>query len=339
MIRPALVLALLLSAAVMMRGLASDWKKTPLPPVDNAAKKEAPIAAMAPVASSPVKGLQPVVPATLPDLKTGYLFNPERMLAGAEAVPPADDTEAAGDELLPAIAASIGEVTYTGSIIADAFSRAIIVYPAAPKAAAVAQPASRSSRSKPPSTAGGAEEHAQLEVGDMLDGYAVAEILPDKLVFTKGDETVEKLLHDPDKKRQAPAPMPAAPPPPGGGPPRPQQAAMGGGAASPRGVLSTTIGGSATPTTQTAPTIPGTAATPVPPAPEGGSPPVPSPVTASSSVPPSGAAIAPHGSQPPPVRRMVISREPSAPPDTSRVLRQSRDIDTMMPTPPMPGGN
>jgi len=323
MIRPAIVLALLLSAALMMRGVASDWRKSPLPPAENAAKKAAPAGETAPMAQQS-KGLQPVVPGVLPDLKSHYLFNPERMLAGgAETMPTAESDS--GDEAsgnTQGINASMGEVTYVGSIIADQFSRALILYPAA-KSKAPAQPApSKSSKSKPPPSTpskSGDEEHAKLEVGDVLDGYTVAEILPNKIIFTKGEESVEKLLYDPGKKRQAPPPRPAAAPPGGGGQQRPQQIPVGGAAPTPT------------------PPAPGTAVPAAPPAPGAVAPPAATPPVSSPTPPPvikpPATPAAAGGAKTNPFRQMVISRQAAPAPDTSKVSRQSSEVDS---TPPMP---
>lgn len=336
MIRPAIVLALLLSSAVMMRGVASDWKKGPPSPAESAAKKVASTGEAAPLPQA--KALQPVVPGVLPDLKDGYLFNPERMLAGAEPPPPVEGEDKEVDaESTTGLNASMDDVIYAGSIIADNFTRAIIVYTEADKSKPAAQPTSRSSKSKPaPAKApAGGEKHAQLEIGDVLDGYEVMEIQPDKLVFSKDEETIEKLLYDPEKKRQAPPPRAAAVPPGGAGLPRAA------------GIQSTTIGGAAAPV--------------VPPAPGGATPPTPPPVTGNLPTPPvpalppaskspttttspatAGASTA-AGASPTPVRRMVISRQPStaARPDTSRVIRQSQGgtEDQAPPLPPAMAGN
>lgn len=330
MMRPVIVLILLLSTAVMMRGVASDWRQGPPVPAEVPAKKGA---AATPEAVAPLpqlKALQPVVPGDLPDLRDGYLFNQERALAGAE--PPPSEEGTVDQEANPlGIEASIDEVIYTGSIITEATSRALIVYPAAAKAKAKTAPplpqASRSSRSKPPPAVSSSEgeEHARLEVGDVLDGYEVAEILPDKLIFTKGEETVEKLLHDPEKKRLAPPPRPAGPAP---GTPRPPQAA--GVPGSPGGIQSTTIGGPAVPTS--APATPGRPGQPGQPGLSTPSVPGAPPAITRPSMPAGSPAA--KGSQPSPVRRMVISRQPAPGPNTSRVLRQSPDAEGVIPSPP-----
>lgn len=338
MIRTLVVLALLLSSAAMMRGVAHDWRQGPPAAKEGSAAKKAAAVAAESTALPQAKPLQPPVPANLPDLKDGYLFNPERMLAGATPPAKTDEPEKPIDtSLLPGLAAKINDVTYAGSLITKKIRRALIVYTEAEKGktAAPAQPASKSSKAKPPGGAApGGEKHAQLELGDLLDGYTVAEIQADKIIFSKGEETVEKMLHDPSKKRQAPPPMKANPGPPGGG----------GGAQPPRpaGVQSTTIGGSA-------PTAPGPGSQPAAPTPGGANPPssptapnVPTPAAPTSptmpsvKTPPSPAATGNSSSSTPPVRKMVISRQPSTTglPDTSRVIRQTDNSDGPTQAPP-----
>lgn len=324
MIRLAIVLALLLSSAAMMRGIAADWQQGPMTSADSTAAKALPTGGEATL-SPQERPMQPVVPGILPDFKDGYLFNQERMLASDEPLPVAEEEESEVEDMT-GIVAKMGDVSYAGSIIADNFSRALIVYTEAAKSATPAQRTSRSSKVKAPVPEGG-EKHAQLEVGDLLDGYQVAEILPDKLIFTKGDETVEKMLYDPEKKRQAPPPRAAAMPPGGSGLPRPG------------GVQATTIGGSAPPM----PATPSGVNPPIPPAPTAVAPPIP-PVPVASPTVKSPAVPSPTGSSSvaPPVRRMVISRQPStlARPDTSRVIRQTLGgSDNAIPLPPGFGGN
>ncbi|MDD5758553.1 MAG: hypothetical protein PHI06_05680 [Desulfobulbaceae bacterium] len=338
MIRLAIVLALLLSSAAMMRGIAGDWQQGPLTRADSTAAKAGPTTGSEIVPLPQDKPMQPVVPGILPDFKNGYLFNQERMLAGDEPPPSAEGEEATPDDTT-GIAAKLDDVSYTGSIIADNFSRALIVYTEATKSAIPAQRTSRSSKVRAPSPEGG-EKYARLEVGDLVDGYQVAEILADKLVFAKGDETVEKMLYDPEKKRQAPPPRASMPP---------------GGVSMPRpgGIQSTTIGGTALPV----PTSPSGVNPPIPPAPTAVAPPLPPAPVATPTVR-SPAVPSPTGSSSvaaPPVRRMVISRQPStaARPDTSRVIRQTLggsnnaiplppgfggNSNNPMATPPMPGG-
>jgi|GEM_PF-2950421 len=332
MIRALVVLALLLSSAAMMRGVAHDWRQGSHSKEATAAKKAAP--APESTALPQAKPLQPPVPATLPNLKDGYLFNPERMLAGATPPAKTDEQEKPIDtSLLPGLAAKINDVTYAGSLITKKIRRALIVYTEAGKGKtpSPAQPASKSSKAKP--AGAGGKKHAQLELGDLLDGYTVAEIQPDKIIFSKGEETVEKMLHDPGKKRQAPPPMRANPGPPGGGAqPRPagvQSTTIGGAAPAASGPghrpAAPTPGGANPPTspaTPTAPNVPNPSAPTAPPVPSVRTPPTP--------------ATPPGSSSTPPVRKMVISRQPSAAgvPDTSRVIRQTDNSYAPIQAPP-----
>lgn len=315
MTRSFIVLILLISAAVMMRGVASDWRKSPVLPTAVPAKKATALTKAAPLPQ--VKRLQPVVPAALPDLKQGYLFNQERTLADAKLPPPVGEESAVGGDTL-GLGVTIDQVTYVGSIITEATSRAIIVYSAAAKPAArvAGLPPARFPRFRPPPAATsppGAEEHARLELGDMLDGYEVAEILPDKLIFTKGGETVEKLLFDPDKKRQAP------PPPPAARTPRPQSARGGRGASGQAGIQSTTIGGAATP----APAV----ANPSTPAQRALPPPTTRPAASGAEAAPTEEEEMPNS-----VRRMLMSRQRAPGSDPSTV-----PTGGSIPTPPAPG--
>lgn len=237
MIRTAVVFALLFSAVVMMRGVASDWQESPIasPSGEGVTKKAA--ATPGNIALPSVgKRVQPLVPATLPDLREGYLFNQERVLANTD-FPPAQEGNA-NDESTVGVGAAIDDVTYVGSLITKGFRRALIVFPAPPKAT---KGRPRIPMRRPSAASGAEEEHAQLKPGDMLDGYKVTEILPDKLVFVKGDETVEKLLYDVGKKRTTP-PTTSARGAVGG---QPQPGAQKGGAPSSSGVRTTTIGGGA----------------------------------------------------------------------------------------------
>lgn len=318
MIRPFLVVMLLFGAVFMMRGVATDWRKNALEsPVSSPKGSEQGSEAAPPAVS--VTPFQPSSPATIPDLKVGYVFNQERMLGSEEPLPEeVVEEEGPYNENAHGITADIEEIVFVGSIIADNFSRALIVYPTQ-NLSAPEKPTSRSSKRKgpPQGVSAGPEEHAQLEVGDQISGYEVVDILPNKLIFSKDDETIEKLLFDPEKPRQSPAPRLGSGPP-GGGPPRPP---------TPGGVLSTTIGGGGTPAN---PFVDGGGGAPPPPT----MPAVPATLPGAHSPTPSTTAPSSGVAPSAPVRRMVISRQPSPAPDTSRVNRQSRGGDEAVPMPP-----
>ena len=140
----------------------------------------------------------PTVPSPLPDLKKGYLFNEERFLAG-------DTTEeiSAEEETGTEFSVDIKTVSYAGSIIIGETRKALIYYPAQkPKT-----PQKRTDRKKIVSPVK-KRNYAQLVAGDSLSGYKVVAVEPDRLVFEKGSETIEKMLNDPEKIRMAPPPLP-----------------------------------------------------------------------------------------------------------------------------------
>ncbi len=139
----------------------------------------------------------PSVPSPLPDLNQGYLFNEERFLQGeVEAV--AEEEAESGTEL----SVDIDTVEYAGSIIIGDMRKGLISYAAkqAPVAAKIKVRSRSPVRIK-------SRKYAQLLAGDSLSGYKVVSVEPDKMVFVKGTETIEKMLHDPEKVRLAPPPV------------------------------------------------------------------------------------------------------------------------------------
>ena len=90
-------------------------------------------------------------------------------------------------------------VNYSGSIITGDRHKAIVSYSVAPPRRTAR---ARSSRRTPRSMqAASKNKYAQLEVGDTFYGYKITGIYPDKIIFEQDDEKIEKLLHDPTKKR------------------------------------------------------------------------------------------------------------------------------------------
>ncbi len=344
MIRPAIAIALLLSAILMMRGVAKDWHRTTLVK-PTSAKQAAPEAAALP----PAKDLVAPVPASLPDLRTGYLFNQERMLASPKSPAGGEDKGAAADfEVKPGLGVSLDQISYAGSLIAKGFTRAVVVYPAAKQThAAPPHPVMGRPPSRP---AESGDEHAQLGVGDQVDGYTLTEIEPRKLIFTKGEDKVEKPLYDATKKR-----LPPPPKPPAAGPPRPP--GLVGGLPGQMGPgIHPVIGGPAAPDSP-AGSSPSVSMGGAPALPSLSSPGISAPAPASSSSAGSGISVsspaagviggtAPGqtGGQVPmtlPIRRMIIPRQPA--PDTSRVNRggegDNQAVPMAPPTTPIPGNN
>ncbi|MCJ7600597.1 MAG: hypothetical protein MUO63_03735 [Desulfobulbaceae bacterium] len=140
----------------------------------------------------------PPVPVALPDLNKGYLFNEERMIEGA-AGENGDGTEE--DSTEPFV--DMDTVFYAGSIIIGEMRKGLVMFPPA-KAPFPTRRTTAKQAPAPPKE----RKYAQLGVGDSFSGYKVVAVEPERIVFQKGPDTIEKILNDPNKTRIA------APPPP-----------------------------------------------------------------------------------------------------------------------------
>jgi len=189
MIRLTIAAILFISLFVMMRGISTVLRESNLPEAAVVSQKAAP----APVLPGKVIS-QPTVPEVLPDLKSGYLFNAERQLAGEVKKNGAGE----GNDL--GIQTDIQAVVYSGSIIGDTFRQAIIAVPGAKGMISKAKSLRWRKTSRPSANS----KSIRVKEGDVLSGYTVVDISPDKIVFEKGAEKVEKLLYDPDKQRSVP---------------------------------------------------------------------------------------------------------------------------------------
>lgn len=359
MVRIAIIIALLLAMVVTIKGIATTWMDKSALIVAKPGKAQK---AVEPVPPTPPRN--PEVPSPLPDLKVGYLFNQERSLV--EAPPPSPEEAAVEivEDKIPGV--KLDDVLFVGSVIGDTFKKALISYPpipvakapgpaprgargqaappSGPRGAGAASAAARSAPGRAPLPGGGgrptpptpgrgggkAMEHMQLVEGDVVNGYKLAGIFTDKLVFAKGTEQVEKKIYDAGKQRA----VPVAPPPAANVLPRPD--AQGNVPPPPMPITrAITI-----PEQQANPEVmptPNPAEGAPPPGAEAGS--VAPPAAA---VPPAPVAPVPVAQAPPsvpvpppptattapePIRRMIITR-PSAPltgpPDTSSVVRGNR---------------
>ncbi len=137
----------------------------------------------------------PAVSDPLPDLNEGYLFSESRQAEVVDSVG-ITDSEAADSNI------DLDVIMYTGSIITPTARKGIVTYQVKEK---VVRRGSSRIRGKVAITK---SENKLLVLGDSIDGYEVNEILPEKIVFVKGEDTVEKPLYDPDKVRKTP-PQPA----------------------------------------------------------------------------------------------------------------------------------
>lgn len=142
----------------------------------------------------------PPVPAALPDLYEGYLFNQDRFLAepGETVAEQSDDT---GEDI------DLGDVTYVGSLIMGSTRQGIITYPD-PETTVTKRRVTRG-RSRISKRAAALKARRgktrrlsrQVNVGDNFSGYEIDMIQPDQIVFVRDEERVEIDLYDPDKDR------------------------------------------------------------------------------------------------------------------------------------------
>lgn len=187
-IRLAMSFVLLLALLAQGWGLVSVWREDPLHRLAAEKKKEAPPRAAIP---EKIPSMQPLSSGVQPDLNTGYIFNVERNLAGGDGA----DGQAQG-----AAREAMDKVQYNGSIVAGNDVRALLSYPVAGPGA-------------PPK-----QGFLRVVVGDTVNGYLVAEILPEKIIFSRGGQKITKLLRDKTRTPagQTPAgesgvPLPAPP--------------------------------------------------------------------------------------------------------------------------------
>lgn len=143
---------------------------------------------------SPAKDIRfyPAVPARLPDLTEGYLFNRERQLNPPENV---DDTAAAGP-----LAIDMDEVRYAGSLINGSTRKGLIRYPEP------VTPVNRGYRTRVTIAKRAVARKWSsriVEEGETVSGYLVVSISPQAIVFEQGGSQIEKELYAPDKVRTA----------------------------------------------------------------------------------------------------------------------------------------
>lgn len=135
--------------------------------------------------------LYPSVPIVLPDLNDDYLFSRDRKFEKVEEN--MVRTDAGTDDLT--------EVTYVGSLIVGEVHKGLITYQekslAARRTAGSRRTASRITKS----SGNTGHTNKQLTLGQNFMGYIVDKIEKDRIVFKKGDDVIEKFLHDPSKKR------------------------------------------------------------------------------------------------------------------------------------------
>lgn len=189
--RISIIIALLLSLLFLLRSGITAWQYSPVPaPLKIGNEQESTYNGKA-----DLKFFHQV-PVQLPDLHKGYIFNVERELAEEE---PTDLETKTDKDIGDEIDIDFDSVNYAGSIIIGDRHKAIVSYAVAPpRRTARSRVRQVTPRSR---QAAGKNKHAQLESGDTFYGYKVTGIYPDKIVFERDEEKIEKRLHDPTKKR------------------------------------------------------------------------------------------------------------------------------------------
>ena len=211
--RISIIIALLLSLIFLLRSGITAWQYSPVP----APLKTEDVQESAFHGKEDIKFFHSV-PVQLPDLHKGYIFNVERELVVEEPTELEAKTDKdIGDE----IDIDFDGVSYSGSIITGDRHKAIVSYSVTPPRRTARARSSRITRRK--MQAASKTKYAQLEAGDTFYGYKVTGIYPDKIVFERDDEKIEKLLHDPTKKRFIPPPSIVAKRKKGGGTPTTRQ--------------------------------------------------------------------------------------------------------------------
>ena len=196
MIRIVTMTGLLISLVFLVNGAIQTWQEESVP--------EQKIVARAKVSSEAVTGkvrFYPDPPVLLPNVRDGYLFNEERTLV-EEAEEGADEKESAA-----LVSVNMEELFYTGSIIVGEMRKGLISYTiidASKPAVSSRRTALQRVRKRASSQA--TKKIALIDEGSDFHGYTVASVLPEKIVFIRGEEEIEKFLHDPAKKRMAPPP-------------------------------------------------------------------------------------------------------------------------------------
>lgn len=227
MVRSLLIMALLATLFFTLKYLQPEVEP---PPGKAAATREAQPPAETPAAGTNL--FNPPVATPLPDVEKGYIFSEKRKIEKDD--PAAAAKAAAAAEVGPDLLAT---VTYTGSLIIGETRRALVTYQEQSQAAPPRRPVGGRGPAPAAASAQSGTQYKQLTMGDKFLGYAVAAIEPDRLVFAKGEQKVEKFLYDRNKKRMAAAApsRPAATPATVGGvpieamaPPDEQPGAAGG---------------------------------------------------------------------------------------------------------------
>ncbi len=194
MIRIAVIIFLILSSVVLVRGAILSWQDPVLPALEIKADDKT---------TARVKPQRivfyPRPSAPLPDVLDGYLFNAERMLAGESA------EESEGPTEIDLLSIDMEKILYTGSIIIGDLRKGMLSYSIADSSVKKTAVASRRTTRRSPSSRRSDDDkmkrHIVVEQGRNFAGYKVVAVEPERIVFEQDGEKIEKFLYDPSKKR------------------------------------------------------------------------------------------------------------------------------------------
>jgi hypothetical protein len=203
MLRIALLISLLASLIFMFRQFSPEPWPEPQVAQDRTDSRPVPMPGIE-------TGLeQKPVPLVVPEVYDGYLFVEERRLEEA-------DLADGGQDFAEETSVALEQVFYSGSLIIGEKRQALVTYQQ--NNTGGRRPGLSLDRGRAAAAeAQSGYQNKVLKPGDRFMGYEVAAIEPEKIVFKKGGEKVEKFLFDQNKKRPvvnepprpAPAPAPA----------------------------------------------------------------------------------------------------------------------------------
>lgn len=250
MLRISIIIALIVSMFLTLRGVEGNFRENILPETAKQEEKQTAV-----IYESDKLDYYPPDPDVMPDLLDGYIFNQERLLEEEieEEVPEEDVTPQA------AAIEDFEQVQYSGSVIMESQRLALIKFPEAPPPEEKENDLKRrrpghrrlpvkSARSQKSS---GGLKNIRVKQGEMFKGFLVAEIAPEMIVFERGEEKIVKYLYDKNKERTVAKPSPSrneekpiaklvppgTPAVPGVPPTAPPQSAQQAGAAKPQASL------------------------------------------------------------------------------------------------------
>lgn len=141
----------------------------------------------------------PQVPAKLPDLNEGYLFNEERSLISDEDAIAAENGDS-GKNLYPI---DMDKVFYAGSIIIGERRKGLVSFDD-PTYNLKKKDKKKDTKGKTKVKSAKKTQHTQLQVNDKLGAYTVTAVEADRIIFEKGGKSIEKMLYDSNKTRIKP---------------------------------------------------------------------------------------------------------------------------------------